>query len=178
MRGCKPFVVVVVTLASVLYLGAWSIGWANPGDLKWKYPSAGGNHNSVVIDGQGNRILVTTDTSTTYRWYVISIDRDSHLNWQRSYDNVYSEAVAIDSKDNAIVVGYENNGSDKDWKIISYSPTGGINWQRSYSGGHGYDYVHAVAIDSKDNVIVEGYENNGSDYDWKIISRSEERRVR
>ncbi len=175
----KRYSLIFMAIGVVFSLMVWSTSWASPGDLKWKYSSSGGHGEAIVLDSKGNRILVTKsyDSATgSHFCHVISVDKDGYFNWQKSYSEGHgyyeAYAVAIDSKDNTIVVGHEDNGSDKDWKVISYSPSGAINWQRSYDGGHGSDYAKAVAIDSKDNAIVVGCESNGSDKDWKIISYS------
>ena len=175
MRGCRLLAVVVMTMAAWFYLGTWSMGWARPGDLKWKYPSLGGSRGGsglVAIDSNGNRILVAKLCDFYCDCNVISVDKDGRFNWQRSYDLLTATSIAIDSKDNIIVVGSEHDDGDYDWKVISYSPSGEVNWERSYDSTHGSDTAKAVAIDSNDNAIVVGYENNGSDSDWKVISYS------
>ena len=173
MRGCRLLSVVVMAMAAGFCLGTWSLGWASPGDLKWKYSSSGDRGALIAIDGSGNRILVTTsfDSDSAYRCHVISVNKDGHLNWQRAHDNVYATSIAIDSEDNIIVVGHENSGGGADWKIISYSPSGDINWEESYDSGYSSDMVFSVAIDSEDNAIMVGYVGYLHP-DWKVISYS------
>ncbi len=172
IKAYKSLFLTVITI-TIGCLGLGTVVWANPGELQWKYSSSGGYGEWLAIDSFRNRILVTTfQSSTTHYWHVVSLDKNGKLNWQTSYIGGETQGVATDSRGNVIVVGYEYNGSDDDWKVISYSPAGEINWQQSYDGTFGHDIPRAVAVDSKDDVIVVGSENNGSDDDWKIISYS------
>ncbi len=161
-----------VAIAFALVVCFYSLpSQADPGALKWKYPSSRGYSGIVKADSKGNRIFVASSDLFGSGWLVVSLDKDRKVNWQASSQGVAKD-VAIDSKDNIIVVGYKNNGLNIDWKIVSYSPSGEVNWERSYdseSGPEGHDAATAVAVDSNDNVIVVGYENNGSDKDWKVI---------
>jgi uncharacterized delta-60 repeat protein len=66
-------------------------------------------------------------------------------------------AVAIDSADNIIVVGYTNSdgAGGRDLLIAKYNSAGALQWDRTL-GGTGSDIGNAVAIDSADNIIVTG----------------------
>ncbi len=76
-------------------------------------------------------------------------------------------AVAVDSSDNVVVVGYisgnydfgidgpiTNNGAT-DIFVVKYSPGGTPIWRRSY-GTAGADKANDVKIDSSDNIVVVG----------------------
>ena len=69
--------------------------------------------------------------------------------------------VAVDGADNVYVVGYvyKSTGGNDIW-IRKYSPGGSKLWTRTVNGpANGWDEANAVAVDSKDNVIVTGFVN-------------------
>ena len=153
------------------------------GHLNWKrsYHSATNKSEAFVLatDSKGNVIVAGfEEKGSDCYWKIISYSSSGSTNWERSLDGgdkigfSSPRAIAIDSKDNVIVVGHVYNGSNNDWKVISFSPVGGINWEKSYDGGRGDDQPLAVAIDSKDNAIVVGSEYNGNKFNWKVISYS------
>ena len=174
MKRCK---LIFMAIWMLFPLVAWSTSWASPGDLKWKYSSSGGRGEIIVVDSKGNRIMAATSKSgSVYYWHVVSLDKDGHLNWQKTergegeYNRV--KALAIDSKDNVIVVGYQDNGTNEHCKVISYSSSGTTNWEATYFAPHGSIIPVGMSVDSKDNVIVVCYESNDGDLDWKVISYS------
>ena len=71
-------------------------------------------------------------------------------------------AVAIDSANNIIVVGYtaSDGAGNDDVLIAKYNSAGALQWDRTL-GGTGSDRGYAVAIDSANNIIVVG--QTGSD---------------
>ena len=166
----------MVFMAMVFMVGVTKT-LAKPGDLKWKYP-VHGDDAQVVVDSEGNRILVSNSMGATGPyWMIVSLDKNGKLNWQKAYYGLYKQAisssdVAVDQENNIIVVGSDYNGTSFNWTIVSYAPSGEINWEKSYGGGEGNDYPRSVTVDSKGNVIVVGMTKSGSAYDWKIISYS------
>lgn len=85
----------------------------------------------------------------------------------------YAKAMTVDSAGNIIVVGYLDNGSNKDFQVAKFKAdgTGLAAWAPvSYShGAAGDDIATAVAVDSSDNIIVTGSVWNGSNNDVHTI---------
>jgi len=74
-----------------------------------------------------------------------------------------AKAVAVDSSENIVVVGYDDRfdiGESMNWMIRKYDPAGSLLWSRTYnSPADGWDVANAVAIDTSDNIIVVGEED-------------------
>lgn len=106
--------------------------------------------------------------------FIAKYAKDSSLIWftylgGKSYD--YSNAIAIDSKDNIVVTGYTKStdfptlNAYDDTKSISdssdafvskFSKSGTLLWS-TYLGGFSDDYSQSLVVDSEDNIIVTGY---------------------
>jgi len=82
--------------------------------------------------------------------------------------------VAVDSNDNIIVVGYEGVARpNTKWKIIKLDPNCNEigSWDGDWSPRQ--DSARSVAVDSYDNIIVVGYDQNpGKDMKWRIMKFS------
>jgi len=120
--------------------------------------------HAVAIDSADNIIVVgytTSDGAGGNDFLIAKYNSAGALQWDRTLGGTGSEignAVAIDSADNIIVVGYTTSdgaGGD-DVLIAKYNSAGSLQWDRTL-GGTGSDVGHAVAIDSADNIIVVGY---------------------
>ncbi len=70
-------------------------------------------------------------------------------------------AVASDSSDNVVVVGYSlGSGTGYDYATIKYASTGVPLWTNRYNGVGYYtldDQPMALAVDHSGNVVVTGY---------------------
>ncbi|MGZ3493247.1 MAG: IPT/TIG domain-containing protein [Thermodesulfobacteriota bacterium] len=126
-------------------------------------------------------------------WAILKYDKDGVLQsgFPIFYDNLVNSAIpeypygiAVDSSGNIIacgtkgVSGYSGNlTNDVDWHVRKYDPTGQtLIWEHTYSGpAKLLDYAYKVTVDSKDNVIVAGYTNTGTNnttnvnWDWLVI---------
>jgi len=86
----------------------------------------------------------------------------------------YCTGVAIDSLGRVVVAGFTNNGSNEDFAITRYTAAGALD---ALFGGTGivtidfnasYDQALAVAVDSLDRVVVAGYTDDGSGFDFAV----------
>ncbi len=78
--------------------------------------------------------------------------------------------VVADSENNFIVVGSMEGGFDTyDWVVRKYSSDGTLIWEAVYGMNGGDDMPFAVAVDSKDNIIVGGQRDDDSGKDWYIV---------
>ena len=86
-------------------------------------------------------------------------------------DNEFGESVAIDSADNAYVLGRTDStgAGSNDFLLAKYDSSGSIQWQRTL-GGASSDVGYSVAIDSADNVYVFGYTDStgAGNYDFLL----------
>lgn len=102
--------------------------------------------------------------------FVAKLDPRGKYLWSKvsggpQIDRAY--AVATDAKGNSYVTGHFQGASaefdghavrgrgDYDAFMVSYDQDGRFRWIRT-AGGRGYDYGHAVAVDSRGDVIVAG----------------------
>ncbi|MFW9871192.1 MAG: hypothetical protein ACFFEL_16315, partial [Candidatus Thorarchaeota archaeon] len=85
-------------------------------------------------------------------------DRSSREIVFASPDNLISEAMALDSEDNVIIVGSEENstvGNDNEFFIAKFSPDGETLWYKHWNKT-GFDLLTDCKVDSLDNIIVTG----------------------
>lgn len=80
-------------------------------------------------------------------------------------------AMAVDAAGNVVVSGYANLATGFDWKTTKFNgATGAVLWESVFNGtGSGDDHAYAMTLDSSGNVIVTGYQWNGTDGDIKVI---------
>jgi len=150
------------------------------GALQWDRTLGGtgsDDGNAVAIDSADN-IIVTGRTNSDgaggYDVLIAKYNSAGALQWDRTLGGTgtdFGAAVAIDSDDNIIVVGYTNSdgAGGIDLLIAKYNSAGALQWDRTL-GGTGGDVGNAVAIDSADNIIVVGYTNSdgAGGYDFLI----------
>jgi len=125
-------------------------------------------------------------------WAILKYDKNGVLQsgFPILYDNLvnyaipeYPFGIAVDSSGNIIAVGTRgvsgspgNPTNDVDWHVRKYDPSGTLLWEHTYSGpANLLDYAYKVTVDSKDNVIVAGYTNVGTNnttnvnWNWLVI---------
>lgn len=129
-------------------------------NIFWEQRYDGGLNDmayAVAVDSKDNVIVTGTSRDITRRdrdFYTIKYDKNGNVIWERRYDVATrdeSYGVAVDSKDNIVVVG---TASGK-YFIIKYDKNGELIWTNSPSRGND-DVAYGVAIDSQDNIIITG----------------------
>jgi len=129
-------------------------------DVMWEQRYDGGLDDmaySVAIDSRDNVIVTGTSRDTSRRdrdFYTIKYDKNGNAIWEKRYNvGIRDESydVAVDSKDNIVVVG---TASGK-YFIIKYDKDGEIIWKDSPNRGND-DVAYGVAIDSEDNILITG----------------------
>jgi CTP:phosphocholine cytidylyltransferase-like protein len=88
-------------------------------------------------------------------------DENINSGWPLIFDKGDEDSaskILIDSEENIIVTGYtfDINSNESDILTIKYNSEGDEIWNVSYDGGK-FDYVWDLTLDSKDNIIVLGF---------------------
>tara|TARA_R110000796_G_scaffold97000_1_gene203729 strand:+ start:918 stop:2273 length:1356 start_codon:yes stop_codon:yes gene_type:complete len=116
---------------------------------------------AVAIDSSDNvYVLGITYSITNGDALLAKYNSSGTLQWQRSLGGASTDVgrgVAIDSSDNVYAFGYtisEGTGSN-DYLLAKYNSSGTLQWQKIL-GGVSSEKGIAVAIDSSDNVYVNG----------------------
>ena len=175
--------------------------WPQP--IIYKYPgdSAWQNIQNIALDKDDN-IYVAGNVfggwgGAEQEWAIFKYDKDgqpysgfpilyNYASHYYLYD--YTYGIAVDSAGNIIAVGVRGVSgcegcltNDLDWHVRKYDPEGTLLWEDTYSGPTAMaDYAQKVAVDSKDDIIVVGYTNKGTDnstnanYDWLVIKYAKE----
>ena len=170
------------------------IKYTSHGDFLWQDTSYGGlgtcipyglavdSENSVIIVGSQYRALTFND------WWIKKYRSDGsedddfgnkHANGVGvSYSKDIAYDVAVDSRDNIVVVGARDTGMlevAQQWWIRKYSSAGDLLWQ-FYENYGGQNYATSVTVDSDDDIYVGGhaddltvwmirkYSSDGSEY--------------
>ena len=137
------------------------------GTLQWDRTLGGVTADyfyGVAVDGSDNIICVgnTTRPSPSFRTdgLIAKYNSSGTLQWDRKLggtDNEIFYGVAVDSADNIVCVGRaaSDGAGNDDAFIAKYNSSGTLQWDRTL-GGTQDDYFYGVAVDSADNIICVG----------------------
>ena len=142
----------------------------------------------LAVDAQGNIVVVgvrgesgsSGSVTNDYDWHVRKYNSAGTLLWADTYGgganlHDYAWGVDIDGNGDVIVAGYTNKGTDNstnanyDWLIIKYTKDGLAGagdraWTRTFESSAGRSEIcYDVVVDADDNIMVGGYEKDGSD---------------
>lgn len=103
-------------------------------------------NEDIVIDSEGNVIVVTNDETSLYG-YVVKYDNNYNLLWQKlfyndTYDTVVKKLV-VDSNNNIYVLGHLSNDAAL---IIKFDSDGTEVWSYQYTQSSGTDLGSGLAI--------------------------------
>ena len=140
--------------------------------------------SDVTCDNDGNIIVFgekfPPDVPYSPDWLIVKYDKDGNLLWTQTYDSEikdYPGAVAVDSKQNIIAVGYFGNISynppsgDIDILIRKYDPDGNLLYHEEYDSGQYFDYANNACVDKDDNIIVVGSRKDGEGNDHLYVRK-------
>jgi hypothetical protein len=148
--------------------------------------AGGGSKNdktrAVTVDAQGNVFLVGETTGEgafgdikrealgASDFFLAKVSPTGSFLWVRSLGGSLVDrgyGVATDAAGHAYVTGHFqstdatalgqtlSNAGDYDIFVAKYDPAGDLLWIRT-AGGAGYDYGHAIAVDSQGDVVISG----------------------
>ncbi|MEO8136243.1 MAG: PQQ-binding-like beta-propeller repeat protein [Betaproteobacteria bacterium] len=159
----------------------WAISAYGPGNTQANI-GAGGlatDKRAIARDAAGNVVVsgISGDPLGASEWKTVKFDgATGGVMWEKPFNNggaPYNQAYAmtLDAAGNAIVTGYEWNGTDGDIKTIKYAAAdGAILWQKTVAGvAFGNDFGIYVATDASGNAIVGGSTSNGSNDDMRTV---------
>src|SRR3990167_2042134 len=123
----------------------------------------GSNNDFALVRYNTNGSLDTTFNSTGIVTTAIGSSSD------------VGRSVAIQSDGKIVVAGYSYNGSNNDFALVRYNTDGTLDTTFNSTGivttaiGSSTDAANSVAIQSDGKIVVAGYSNNGSDYDFALV---------
>jgi cysteine-rich repeat protein len=172
--------VVAGRLSDGAFDDAWAAWYGGPGDPAWTHVSTDSPYDDVVhgaaLDGEGNVLLAGFVVQGGSRdVWLRKLAPDGTMLWTRSYNSDGTQgdeghAVAVDSHDRIVVVGYQGRvGSDptEDIWIRKHDPEGEPLWTVTHAGAaDDSDFAYGVAIDSMDEVVVVGCVGIGGNVGW------------
>lgn len=121
---------------------------------------------SIVLGGNSNSVLgldKETENNGMNDWWLVKIDADGHVQWQRSYggsgDDQLSSLI-VTKDDNIMAGGYFSESQDKrvtsDFVMIKIDPTGKSIWQKSYDQG-AKDFLIDLVQNQDGSFLMSGY---------------------
>ncbi len=134
---------------------------------------------AMTATPSGDLVVVAQSVNARGDWDYLTICFDSTgaLRWAARYDRGpgYDEYVwAVDGNDsgNVYVTGWSSNHTNSHETVtMSYSPSGSQRWLARYSvPNNGYMFPYAIAVDSRDDVIVTGQHEGGGSGDLGTIA--------
>jgi uncharacterized delta-60 repeat protein len=143
-------------------------GWGVAVDSAGRIIVAGQSHNGSDSDFAVVRYTSAGELDTTF-------GTDGKVTTAIGSSTDWGRAVVVDSQGRVVVAGYSYNGSDEDFAVARYTAAGVLD--TSFGGGDGIvttaigsgtDSGYAVAVDSQDRVVVAGYSDSGSDWDFAV----------
>jgi len=146
---------------------------------------------AIAVDRNGNVIVTGSSELTAPSFHSIGnyytakyAAADGALLWEKNYNGPadredsedHARAIAVDGSGDVIVTGGSyRNGTGYDYYTVKYAAANGaVRWEKRYDGpgpgwgdGHGRDDVAlAVAVDSRGNVVVTGFSNTNSHFNY------------
>jgi len=164
---------------NIIVTGGFTTGkYSSSGIPIWEktFDSGGFSEDSygVATDSLDNVIVsgYNDNSVSTYASIIVKYSPDGTKLWDIIDDTEprASYKVAVDSYNNIIVAGGRDDSLSwlsPDWLTKKYDPNGNKIWERSFDFA-GNNEGYAVAIDSKNDIIVTGFITNGGEKNYII----------
>ena len=154
----------VYIVGTTLFSDAYLLKYDRDGNLKWNETWGGSSYDSgraVAVDSTGNIYLAGNTQSFAiwgYDMFLVKFDTSGNQLWNTTWENSeydYVEGIAIDSKDNIIILGKTEIWAvwEYDLVINKYNSTGDLLWS-DICGYAESDYPIKVVCDSVDNIYI------------------------
>jgi uncharacterized delta-60 repeat protein len=151
---------------------------------RYNGPGNGNDYAQAVAVDSSNNVIVSgySYNGTNNDYATIQYSSAGVPLWTNCYNGPGNAddiafAVAVDSSNNVIVMGYSASTSaySYDYATIKYSSAGVPLWTNRYNGPHSmsvFFYTSAMAVDGNNNVIVSGSSYSGLNNDYATIKYS------
>ncbi|QDV68641.1 Serine-aspartate repeat-containing protein D precursor [Rosistilla carotiformis] len=140
---------------------------------------------SVAVQSDGKIVVAGTSyNGSNYDFAVARYNADGTLDTTFDSDGVlttaigssrdYGQSVVVQSDGKIVVAGYSDNGSNYDFAVARYNADGTPDTTFSNDGilttaiGSSSAYARSVAVQSDGKIVVAGYSDNGSNYDFAV----------
>lgn len=158
----------------------WLLKIDNGGDTLWAktYGSWGNDQGKEIIPtSDGNYLLTGYSNSTTYpdyQAYLLKIDPDGNLIWDKYYGGVYAEfgnSVKQTPDGGYIMLGITYSyGVNGDAYLVKTNSLGDTIWTKQFGGNHLDEGIFVVSNnDSTYTFCVRDSSTNGTNIDVQII---------
>lgn len=123
---------------------------------------------SVALDSSGNILvagLTASDGAGGTDGLIVKYDPAGTVLWSRTFGGASGDAlygIAVDSLDNVIAIGetQSTGAGSRDFLIVKYNSSGALQWAKSL-GSVLNDVGYNVHVDSADNILLTGYQQDG-----------------
>ena len=150
---------------------------ATDGEKLWEYTVNPSHEADVItdvrVDSRNNIIIAGYEKSLGHdRWRIEKLSPEGkllfsyRLNLSDAADVI--NAIALDSQDNVIVVGYDFFPGNAQWRMIKLDTEGRKVWHRHFNISPGFDEIIGVDVDSEDNIIIAGHHALAEDFGWRM----------
>jgi len=147
------------------------------GNLLWQKKIGGTEYESsraIDVDSYGN-VYSVGRSGTDINYSVIKLDSSGNLLWQKKIGDTgidIAGAIVVDSSGNVYINGQQNSSTSGayDFGVIKLDTDGNIVWQKKI-GGINSDQGLAIALDSSNNVYVNGFQLSDTygGYDFGVM---------
>ena len=114
-----------------------------------------GQVEDLAVDSNNNVVAITGDNNI-YKY-------DSNLNLLSGpiSSTIVPQSVAVDSNNNIIVAGYEED-SDRSLKVVKFDSNGQLIWSKTYGTTNDgvNEFAYGVTVDPNGNIIATGVSGN------------------
>lgn len=152
------------------------VKYNSSGTLQWQRTLGDSNTNrswDLAVDSSDD-IIIGGVTGSVFSGLLAKYNSSGTLQWSRSIggsgsENIYG--IAVDSSDNIIFTGSttSDGAGGTSFLVGKCNSSGVLQWKKTL-GGTGTDNGYGVAVDSNDNIIINGLtgSDGGGTFAWLI----------
>lgn len=114
-----------------------------------------GSVQDIAVDSNDNIIVLLSNKLYKYKPV-------GEVVWESEYfTNFTGLSVAVDSNNNIVVAGYEED-SDRSFKVNKFDSNGQLIWSKTYGTTNDglTEYAYGVTVDQNGNIVATGVSNN------------------